>query len=95
MKSTKRDKRTELDKEIDDLIKRIRVTDPTNEDYPKLIGMAERLSGLKATPREKINPNTILTIFGSIVGIVLVIGHEELGHVISSKALGFVLRGRV
>ena len=95
MKLIKRDKRSELETEIDILIGRIRRTEPTDENYSKLIGMVERLNALKGEPREKISPNTILTVFGSILGIVLVIGHEEIGNVISSRALNFVLRGRV
>ena len=91
----KQDKRTELEKEIDELINVIRETGPMHEDYSKLLGLVERLNDLKEKPREKINPNTILTLLGSILGIVLVIKHEELGHVISTKALSFVLRGRV
>jgi len=95
MKNTKRDKRTELEKEIDDVIRIIRHEVPGSDQYREAVEMLERLTDLKEKPREKASWNTIWTVCGSLAGIALVIGHEQLGNVISTKAIGFVLRGRV
>jgi len=42
----------------------------------------------------KIKLDTVITVAGSLLGIVIIVGYEHL-HVVVSKALGFVVKGRV
>ena len=42
----------------------------------------------------KISPDTVLIVGGNLLGIILILKHEQL-DIITSKAIGFVLRGRV
>jgi len=42
----------------------------------------------------KITPDTLLVVTGNLLGIILILHHEKV-DIITSKALGFVLRGRV
>jgi len=42
----------------------------------------------------KISPDTMLVVGANLLGIILILNHERL-DIISSKALGFVLKGRV
>lgn len=94
MKS-KRDKRTNLEKEIDTLLDRMNKMDPTSDDYAKLVKHLDILAQAKAKEKSTcVSPDTIAIIVGNLVGILLIIGYEK-ANVISSKALGFVLRGRV
>ena len=40
-----------------------------------------------------VSPDTIMTVAGNLIGIVLILKHEEL-NVITSKALSFIMKGR-
>lgn len=42
----------------------------------------------------KISSDTLLIVCGNLLGILLILNHEKL-DIISSKALGFVIKGRV
>jgi len=42
----------------------------------------------------KIDPNTVLVVAGNLLGIVLILYFEKF-DIIRSKAVGFVLKGRV
>ena len=42
----------------------------------------------------KVSPDTILIIVGNLAGILLILKYEKL-DIITSKALGFVIKGRV
>lgn len=42
----------------------------------------------------RISPDTIAVVAGNLAGILLILNFEKLGNV-TSKALGFVLKGRV
>lgn len=68
------------------------------KDYEKADKVANTLETLyaskeKATKSSKISKDTMAVIAGNLIGIGLILSHERL-HVISTKALGFVLRGR-
>lgn len=53
------------------------------EEYDKL-----------AARKWNITPDTLLVVAGNLVGIILILNKEK-ADIILSKALGFVLRGRV
>lgn len=45
-------------------------------------------------PSWSVSPDTVLTVAGSLAGILLIISYEK-ADILASKALGFVLKGRV
>lgn len=97
MNSPKKDKRTPLQKEIDELIENLSEVSDDAETYDELIGRIERL---KALQDEKTSKWEIVKTFAgpvaSILGIGMILVAEVVfDKVVSSKALGFVLRGRV
>ena len=134
MKSPKRDKRTNLEKEIDKSIDRISNLEPdSTEEVSRIIGVMstmnpdsdeysnslkslEKMMKLRDIKREEafqildtllkaknddksrgVNKeliNTLLVVFGNLLGIVLILNYEKMG-VVASKALGFVIKGRV
>lgn len=97
LKLTRKDEeRTAIQKEIDNVIESMSSLDPTCELYKKQIEVLESLIELdkKQNPKKKISPDTIAVIAGNLLGIGLILVFEEK-HVITSKALGFVLKGRV
>ena len=91
----KKDKRTELEKEIDKLIDGLRTVNYDTEDYTKRLQIIERLKSLEDDKsKRRVSPDTVLLVAGNILGILIIVNHERL-HVIASKALSHVIRGRV
>lgn len=95
IKLTKKDKRTNLEKEIDSVLKCMNELSPDSEEYQKMAENLERLYKSKSYDEDRdVSPDTLAVIVGNLAGILLILKHEEL-NVITSKALGFVLKGRV
>ena len=95
LKLTKKDKRTNLEKEIDRILKEAEYLNPDSEKYSQIAENIERLYKAKSYEKDsKVSPDTMAVIIGNILGIVLILGYEKT-NIITSKALGFVLKGRV
>lgn len=96
MKFRNKDKRTRIEKQIDKLIEELEKTDiyEDQENYEIKLKTIERLYKLKEEKGIKISPDTIAIIIGNLVGIILILNYEKI-NVVTSKALGFVIRGRV
>ena len=95
MKFTRKDKRTNLEKEIDRVLTFMDDVDPDTEDYvatsKNLLALYEAKS--KET-KKHISPDTIVVVMGNLLGIGLILIHEKT-EIITTKALGFILKGRV
>ena len=95
MKIVKWNGRTNLEKEIDGVLDIMSKGDPSSAEYT---AMAKNLEVLyKARNEEKshkIKPDTVLVVAANLLGIVLILGYEET-NIIRSKAMSFVLKGRV
>lgn len=65
-----------------------------SEFYSKVLRNIERLQALRKKDRKSLDPNSCLVVAGNLIGILLILGYEQKDF-IRSKALGFVLRGRV
>lgn len=67
--------------------------DNPSQDYFALLDGLDRLLALQRTMGSKfrVNPDTVLTIAGNLLGILLILNFEKIGY-ISSKALSFVLK---
>jgi hypothetical protein len=65
-----------------------------DEEYAKLVNMAERLHDMLPEERKpSVSRETMLTVGANLLGILMIIRHEHV-NVITSKALGFVIRTR-
>lgn len=86
--------RTKLDEVIDDLLDQMVEEKYDPVKYAKMVEQLAKLYKLKEIeiPR-RVNPDTLAMIAGNIIGIILILGHER-ANVITSKAIGFVLRLR-
>lgn len=60
--------------------------DELNEKY--------RVYSEMVKPNWKFTPDTLLVVGGNLMGILLILNFEKL-DIVRSKALGFVLKGRV
>lgn len=95
LKLTKKDKRTELEKEIDDVIHQMNEWSAETEQYSKMADQLLKLYEAKSHERQRqVSADTLAVIAGNLIGIGLILNFEKL-DIITSKALGFVLRGRV
>lgn len=94
-KFTKRDKQTNLEKEIDSVINKMSEYKPNTDEYTAITDNLEKLYKAKSYERDRnISPDTIAIIAGNLLGILLILGYEK-ANIITTKALGFVLRGHV
>ena len=95
MKFTRKDKRTNLEKEIDSVLERMSSLDPDSKEYTDMMNNLGKLFDAKSKEKDrKISPDTIVIVACSLLEIVLMLNFEKTG-VITSKALGFVIKGRV
>lgn len=95
----KKDKRTEIDKEIEDLEKTLRNMSVDDKDYDKVLNTLERLYALKGKKNpikeiKKLDPNTVAVIIGGLIEIGLIMSYENL-HVISTKSFSRVIRPKI
>lgn len=87
-------KNTKFDEEVDRLMGELAKWPVNSDNYQTALEALERLYELKGKKKFNVSPDTVAVVVGNLAGIVLILNHERL-HVVSSKALGFVLRGRV
>lgn len=88
-------RRSNLDREIDDVISGLRDLDEGTEEYEIVLENLEKLHKIKNLEKSnKISPDTIAVVVGNLVGILVILNYERT-EIVASKALGFVLRGRV
>jgi hypothetical protein len=93
---TKHDKRTNLDKEIDSVLEKMSNYTPDSDEYTAITENLERLYKAKAGMKVQRNiPWEAITVgaFG-LVQILLIMNHEKV-DVITTKAMGYVTKGRV
>jgi hypothetical protein len=95
LKITKKDKRTKLEMEIDNVLERMGSLDPSSEEYTSITNNLERLYKAKGCEVNRfITPDTLALIAGNLLGLLIIMNYEKT-NVISTKALGFIMRGRV
>lgn len=93
-KFTKKDRRTKLEKEIESVLCNLRTMDPSSEAYTTATQNLERLHKMKSEDKFKVSPDTVMVVAGSLIGTILVLYFERTG-VVTSKALGWLMKGRV
>ena len=73
----------------------MKMSDPdiTLEDWDEL-NEKYRVYSEMVKPSWKFTPDTVLVVAGNIGGILLILNFERL-DIIRSKAIGFILKGRV
>lgn len=93
----KKDKRSELEKEYDELVQKLRKLDPMSEEYEKLKTIVAELHTLVMEERDRskgISPDVIVGAFVNLAGIGFVLKYEQF-HNITSKAFSLISKGRV
>ena len=89
--------KSQLDLAIVDALNDLVTHAVTSDRYNASLDKVERLYKLKdsETPRpEALSPNTMANIGANLLGIFMIIRHEQV-NVVASKALGFVTKTRI
>lgn len=69
--------------------------DPATSEYNETLDAIDRLHKLHSREKDgrRVSPDTLLLVLGNLAGILLILNYERIG-IITSKALGFVLKSR-
>lgn len=83
---------SELDKAILIALLQLDTVPAYSEEYIQILNQVERLYALKNVNRSpRVSPDTMAVVMGNLLGIVFIVGHER-AHVVTSKALSFVMK---
>lgn len=82
---------SQLDHAIATLLSDMEGYEPNSPEYKIMLARLSKLYKLKAQDKpERVSKDTIAIIVGNLAGIVLITHYEQI-HVVTSKALTFVL----
>jgi len=87
-------KRHSLNKEIEIVLEKMSKVTPDSNEYTAMAKNLETLYSANSKSRNTVSLDTIVTVAGSLIGIILIINHEQTG-IITSKAMSFIIKGRV
>lgn len=88
-------KQTKLEMEIDCILEILSIMPPESKEYSIIADNLEKLYKAKhASKNGCVSKDTIVIVLGNLLGIVLILGYER-ANIITTKAIQFVLKGRV
>lgn len=83
-----------LNEAIESLYSDMASNDGYSEEYEKCVARLIQLEGLKkAKSPQRPSPDIMATVIGNLLGILIIVKHER-ANIITSKALGFVMKMR-
>lgn len=86
---------TSLDTAMDKAMKELSRHDVGSDEYNKMLESAIKIHAMKMKEKsDSVSLDTLVLVMSNLVGIVLIIGHEQIGNVLTSKALGLLIRPR-
>jgi len=94
---TKKNEKTNLDDIIETMEAELLLMTATDDGYEARLEALKILYDLKdknIKSLDRVSKDTLAVVAGNLVGLLLVLNFERVG-VITSKALGFVIKGRV
>jgi len=81
--------------EIDCVLEIMSTLPPDSKEYTTITDNLEKLYKVKNESKKGVvSRDTIVVVVGNLLGIVLILGYER-ANIITTKAIQFVLRGRV
>ena len=84
--------RVGLEEAIDACLTRMSDLPADSDEYAKIADQLSKLYALRnIDPPARISPDTLVVVGANLLGIALIIGHER-AHVVTSKALAFVMK---
>jgi hypothetical protein len=83
---------TKLDEVIDRIMQEMDNVGPYSPEYPKLIGHLQRTLALrKSEDKQRVSSDTMAIVLGNLFGILIIVSYEHI-HVVTTKALSFILK---
>lgn len=86
--------RKAIENEQDKLLNAMMEDGTTDERRQQLTSIYWDYEQMLTRHKITFSPDTVLVVGGNLLGILLILHFEKIG-IISTKALGFVLKGRV
>lgn len=79
---------------IDNVYNSMKLVRSSSDEYMVMLDQLTKLYAIKehSTPK-RVSSDTLAVVAGNLAGILLIVGHEK-AHVVTSKALSFVLKAR-
>lgn len=88
-------KKSKLDETIDSLLEEMKAVEGTSQEYSTMASNLATLYSAKAKNAErKVKLDTVLVVAVSLAEVLFILNKEKT-EIITSKALGFILKGRV
>lgn len=92
---TKIIKPNKLDMEIDSVLEELQYHEKDSKEYAQILSQLEKLMKMQDMKRGRhLKPDTVAQIAANLAGIGLILNYEKLS-VITTKALGFIIKGRL
>lgn len=83
-------RKTALDEVIDNAIRELNGHDADSDGYAKIVAQLTELYAIKSQEKtDRLSKDTLALVAGNLLGIILIVKHEEL-HVVTSKAMNLV-----
>lgn len=84
-----------IDQEVEHVLKALGTMMPESEEYSTAVKNLKELCEARSKKASRlVELDTIVAAGTNILGILLILSYEQL-HVISTKAIGFVVKGRI
>lgn len=85
-----------LEEVIDRVLLALKDMEVTSPDFARTVEQLDKLKKMQTPAKEKrqISMDTLLTVGANLAGIALILGFEK-ANVVTSKALGFVLKSKI
>lgn len=94
MFSMKSKSKSKLDEAIEQALTELNGYEASDEGYKHIMDVLEKLYKFKAQESpERFSKDTLAVVAGNLLGIIVIVGHER-AHVVTSKALNFVMKSR-
>lgn len=88
-------KKSPFDQEIENVLTQLKNIPANTEEYATAVKNLETLCKASTSRQErKLSADTIVTVVANLLGIGLVLGYEQ-SHVVTSKALSFIVKPRL
>ena len=86
--------KTMLEKEIEVVLLDMKDMYVDSDEYEVALNHLSILHEINSKEKKwNVSPDTMAVVAGNLLGIVLILKHEEL-NIITSKAMSFVIKGR-
>ena len=86
--------KTMLEKEIEEVLLDMKDMYVDSDEYEVALNHLSTLHEINSKEKKwNVSPDTMAVVAGNLLGIMLILKHEEL-NVITSKAMSFVIKGR-